>query len=358
MSTSLALSPLTNGTTYLNKYVLKEKIGSGSFGEVWLAQDLALNHEFALKILMPSTSIDAKLVEARVGHKFNHNNLVRVHQADVTSEGMVLIAMDYFQNGAITNLANCGNFLPLNLAIRGTIDFLRGLEHLHIHNFYHNDIKPQNILIGDKGQAKLSDYGIVGSSKNGEAVAPSGWYKLHAAPEMIQGLGIEAKTDVFQAGLTLFRLVVGLGALESKMCQLGEAGYKSAVEDGKLVTKADFPDYIPASIRSVVLKSVNPDPTKRYQSALIMRRELERLSFAGFWTVDDSGDFVGEDSKYLYKFACQALGSGNSSFDCFKLSKASDRQTKISRYCRKNVSKDVALAMRAQFFRDVVLGNV
>lgn len=357
MPTNLTVSPLTNGTTYLNKYVLKEKIGNGSFGEVWLAEDLALSHEFALKILMPSTSIDAKLIEARVGHKFTHNNLVRVHQADVTSEGMVLIAMDFFHKGSITNLANCANFLPLNLAIKGTVDFLRGLEHLHIHNFYHNDIKPQNILIGDKGQAKLSDYGIVGSSENGEPVAPSAWYKLHAAPEIDQGLGIEAKTDVFQAGLTLFRLVAGLGVLESKMSQLGEDAYKIAVAGGKLITKADFPEYVPVSLRSVILRSVDPNPLKRYQSALIMRRELEKLSFAGFWTVDDGGDFVGEDGKYRYKFVCQPLGSTNSSFDCFKLSKASDRQTKISKYCRKSVSKDVALSMRARFFKDVVMGN-
>ncbi|MCM2454954.1 serine/threonine protein kinase [Rhizobium sp. CG4] len=358
MPNNLAISPLTNGTTYLNKYVLKEKIGSGSFGEVWLAHDVALSHEFALKILMPSNSIDAKLIEARVGHKFFHNNLVRVHQADVTSDGMVLIAMDYFQKGSITNLANCAHFIPLNLAMKATIDFLRGLEHLHIHNFYHNDIKPQNILLGDQGQAKLSDYGIVGSSVNGEAVAPSAWYKLHAAPEITLGLGIEAKTDVFQAGLTFFRLVVGMGVLESKMCDLGEAGYEGAVASGKLITKADFPDYVPSSVRSIILKSVDPNPTKRYQSALAMRRDLEKLSFSGSWTVDDTGDFVGEDSKYLYKFACQALGAGNSSFDCFKLSKSSGRQTKISKYRKINTSKDVALAMRTQFFRNVVLGNV
>ncbi|WP_421365707.1 serine/threonine-protein kinase [Agrobacterium tumefaciens] len=358
MPNNLAISPLTNGTTYLNKYVLKERIGSGSFGEVWLAHDMALSHEFALKILMPSASIDAKLIEARVGHKFSHNNLVRVHQADVTSDGMVLIAMDYFQKGSVTNLANCANFVPLNLALRATIDFLRGLEHLHIHNFYHNDIKPQNILLGDQGQAKLSDYGIVGSSKNGEAVAPSAWYKLHAAPEIGQGLGIEAKTDIFQAGLTFFRLLVGLGVLESKMCDLGEDGYEGAVANGKLVTKTDFPDYVPLALKSAILKSIDPNPAKRYQSALAMRRDLEKLSFFGSWTVDDAGDFVGEDSKYLYKFSCQALGAGNSSFECFKLSKSSDRQTKISKYRRKNVSKDVALATRTQFFRDVVLGKV
>ena len=68
--------PITNGTTFYNKYRLMRPIGSGSFGEVWLAQDQAVNHEYAVKILNPGIGVDQRLREAQVGHAFTHNNLV------------------------------------------------------------------------------------------------------------------------------------------------------------------------------------------------------------------------------------------------------------------------------------------
>ena len=147
---------------FYNKYSLIRPIGRGSFGTVWLARDQAVNHEFAIKILNAGVGIDQSLQEAQIGHAFTHNNLVRVHQADVAADGKVVIAMDYFPDGAITTLANPGNFLPLPSAFKATIGMLQGLEHLHLHNFFHNDIKPQNILSGPQDQAKLADYGIVG----------------------------------------------------------------------------------------------------------------------------------------------------------------------------------------------------
>ena len=169
-----------------------------------------------------------------------HNNLVRVHQADVATDGKIVIAMDYFPEGSITTLSNPGNFLPLPTAIRTMVDVLQGLEHLHLNNFFHNDVKPQNILRGPHSQAKLTDYGIVGISSNGAPLMPSCWYVLHAAPETVAGNGIEARTDIFQAGLTMFRLLAGLGSLEAKFNSLGAEAYASRLANGSLISRADL----------------------------------------------------------------------------------------------------------------------
>ncbi|MCV6576547.1 MAG: serine/threonine protein kinase [Cohaesibacter sp.] len=352
-----ATLPISQGTTFYNKYKLVRRVGQGAFGEVWLAHDQAVNQEYAIKILNTGIGVDQRLREAQVGHAFEHNNLVRVHQADVATDGKVIIAMDYFPDGAITTLANPSNFLSLPTAIRATIDMLQGLEHLHLNNFFHNDIKPQNILLGSQGQAKLSDYGIVGVSADGTAVQPCSWYVLHAAPETVAGNGIEVRTDVFQTGLTLFRLLIGLGTLEAKYSALGGAAYAAALADGTLISRADFPPFIPTSVCRAVLKSVDPNPTKRFQSALEMRRALEKLAFAGSWTTDNAGALIGEDTRYTYRYEHMPALVSNASVTAFKTNKASGRETRISKFSKKHIKNSEAKRLIASFLKAVVDGK-
>ena len=350
--------PITNGTTFYNKYQLTQRIGSGAFGTVWLARDLAVNHEYAVKVLNDGVAIDERLKEAQVGHSFTHNNLVKIHQADVATDGKVVIAMDYYPNGSITTLANPRNFLPLPEAVKATIEVLQGLEHLHLNNFFHNDVKPQNILRGPNDRAMLGDYGIVGASSGGGPVLPSSWYILHAAPETVAGNGIEARTDTFQTGLTLFRLLVGLGELEARYNSLGHAGYAEGLAKGTLVSKNDFPAFIPSSVCRAALNAIDPDPTKRFQSALEMRRALEKLSFAGHWTVDTGGALLGVDAKNTYRFEHVNAAGMNASCSAYKKSKTSGRETRVSAYTTKNTTNVEAQKLVVKFLRAVVEGNV
>lgn len=357
MNTLPAASPISPGTKFFNKYEFSKLIGSGAFGEVWIAKDLALGRDFAVKVLKPGLTIDQRLREAQIGHLFVHNNLVRVHQADVAVDGQVIIAMDYYPDGPVTTLANSSNFLPLPVALRIVTDTLKALEHFHLHNFYHNDIKPQNILRGPQGQAMLSDYGIVAISSTGDPVRPDKWYVLHAAPEATLGLGIDARTDLFQLGLTLFRLIVGLGALEDKFMRMGPSSYASAVSAGKLINRTDFPAFVPSSVRRLILKAVDPTISSRYQSALDMRREIEKLSFSGFWTVDASGAFFGEDARNIYRFDMQAIGS-RMNLSCWKASKATGRETRVARYCATGRTKKDVTKLIDDFMSSVVLGVI
>jgi len=357
MSLAPVPMPITNGTTFYNKYRLARPIGSGAFGEVWLAQDQAVNHEYAIKILNAGIRIDQRLREAQIGHTFTHNNLVRVHQADVATDGKVVIAMDYLADGSITTLANPSGFLPLPIAIRSMIDVLRGLEHLHLNNFFHNDVKPQNILRGSRGEAKLADYGIVGVSPTGAPVMPSNWYLLHAAPETVAGNGIEARTDIFQSGLTMFRLLTGLGSLEAKFNLVGRSAYEAALANGSLISRSDFPQFIPHSVCRTVLTAIDPDPAKRFQSALEMRRALEKLSFAGHWTVDTTGQLVGSDARHTFRFEHIPASGRNAAFVAFKLNKQSGRETRISQFTKSNLINTEACRLETAFLKAVVAGK-
>ena len=329
------ISSLLPGTK-LYKYILRRRIGRGNFGEVWLAYDQAVDHEYAIKILQTDTPITERLREARIGHQLIHPNVVRVHQADITRLGQqdyVVLAMDYIPGGPITNLVNPSGYLILPDVIRLARDILRGLEYLHSNDLIHNDIKPENVLIDPKERGMLTDYGIVGVVQDGGSIPTSVFYKIHAAPEVFYNNRISVQSDIYQVGLTLFRLLIGTDTLQRKFNELGEQMYYDAAANSRLIKAADFPVYVPSRIQRVVIKAANPSAEARYSSALQMRRELEKLNYPGYWTVNDQGEFVGYCGVYVYRYELRSTSSGRFDVVAYKRHSSTGRETRFSKYC-------------------------
>jgi eukaryotic-like serine/threonine-protein kinase len=348
-----------NPGSQLYKYNLVNRIGQGQFGQVWLANDLALQWQYAVKILNPGVSVDQRLREAQIGHRLNHNNLVRVHQADVITYGadhIVIVAMDYLPNGSIVRGVNPQNFLPLPDVLRTAKDILRGLDYLHANSFYHNDIKPENILLGATGQAMLADYGIMGVSLNGQPTAAPSAYRLHMAPEVFTTNQISAQTDIFQAGLTLYRLATGLSVLRVKQTKLGWNDYHAAVNTGSLLSQADFPAFVPPALRRVILRAIAPDPASRFQTALEMRREVEKLSYPGYWSVDANGQLIGISGYYEFRFEKKPTGP-RFSVTSFKKNTRSNHETRIYKFTARDLTSKQADALIDKLLKHVVSGS-
>lgn len=342
------------------KYRLIEEIGRGSFGDVWLAIDNYLNRECAVKVLPPGTSVDERLREAKIGNQLEHKNLVHVYQADVVPiEGkrVVILAMKYQPNGSSETLANKDGYLPLPQVLKIGREILQGLEYLHTQEFYHNDIKPGNILLDSRGQAMLSDYGITGvSSSNATVIAP-GAYGLHRAPEVISASDISARSDIFQVGMTLARLLIRLDFLEQIRTDIGIEQYKKDIAAGKLLTKRTFGSHIPANIRRVVLKAVHPDPAQRYSSAHDMRRALNRLKHRGYWTVNEAGIKVGKCGKYVYSHSIESGTGRKFNVACRKHNIFSGNVQCVTKYCGSGMTKGQADRLIAKFEQFVVTGK-
>lgn len=358
MPSQSTISRLLPGTQ-LYKYKLRKRIGRGSFGEVWLAYDQAVNHEYAIKILEARTTLIERLREARIGHQLDHPNVVRVHQADVTRLGQqeyVVLAMDYVADGPITNLANSSGYLALPNVIRLARDILRGLEYLHTNDLIHNDIKPENVLIGPQGQGMLTDYGIVGLAQEGVPIPTSVFYKIHAAPEVVSENLISAQSDIYQVGLTLFRLLVGVDVLRRKFYELGEQDYYKAAENSRLFKTADFPAYVPSRLLRIVKQAAHPSVDARYSTALQMRRELEKLSYPGHWTVDHRGEFVGHNGAFTYRFEVRSSRAGRFDVVAFKRNLKTGRETRCLKYCHSNITNSTSRKKIERFVKDVVEG--
>ncbi len=341
------------------KYVLKKVIGGGGFGDVWLAHDQTISRDVAVKVLAEGVAIDEHLQEARIGNHLNHANLVKMHYADVVQHNgtdLVIIAMDYHANGSILSKVNSSNFMPIPDAVHFMIDVLRGLEYLHEMNLYHNDIKPMNILIGEANQGVLTDYGITCHSPSGHPVQPKNAYKLHISPEVLNSNQINVQTDIYQVGMTAFRLLNGIGLIRNKLNALGQDNYYQLVKDGKVIQPTDYQPFVPRNLKSVIKKAVHVDPASRYQSAVEMRRALERLSYPGYWTTDSCGKFIGHNERYEYRFEERALMAKLFEFTAYKKIKNSSRETKVSAYFGKNITRVKTDNLKRKFMQWVVTG--
>lgn len=358
MSSKIQFSP---GNT-LYKYELKQYIGGGQFGQVWLAHDLTISKDVAVKILDDTMApVAAHLREAQLGNKLTHDNVVKVHYADVVpineQVNTIIIAMDYHPTGSAVGHLNSSNFMPLNRAINVGIDILRGLEYLHEQNLFHNDIKPSNILIGSRGEGILTDYGISCVSLQLQPTQAPNSYILHRAPETATSNQISTVTDIYQVGLTLFRLINGLGLIQDQANKLGIQQFETCKSQGKVPNPNDYQPFITRRIKTILNKAVRPTATDRYQSALEMRRALESVSVSGFWTTDALGQYIGYLNNDIFTFQIQ-LNRNGIKFEAFKENSGSGRKTRIASRSANSLSKKDCEARKQEFMKSVVEGDI
>lgn len=330
------------------KYTLNRKVGGGYFGEVWTAKDNALDIDIAIKLLPnPGVSVDKRLFEAKIGCRLHHDNVVNIRNADIiTYNGrpLVIIAMPYFENGAITGHLNSGNFLPLKRGIQCIRDILRGLEYLHANGFYHCDVKPNNILCGDNGECLLADYGITCVSPDHGAVYPHDIYLTHETPETLQYQQYDNRSDIYQVGLTMFRLLNGVFRIHDSV-MADSATHKAKVMAGKIIKDNDYLPHIPNNIRKVISKATALLPENRYQNAIEMRRDLEKIFLSRDCTTDEQGRLIIFDDRYVFRF--ELIPNGKFvDIIYFKKNLSSMREVKISEFSvykvpERNVNKEL-----------------
>jgi serine/threonine protein kinase len=346
--------------TLLNKYQLHRRVGGGHFGEVWLARDTYLDRDIAVKVqALSKGTVNDALQEARIGNHLNHRNLVKVHSADTLEyrgETLLLIAMDFYPDGSITKRFNEMGFIALHDAIRYLTDILKGLEHLHGNGLYHGDIKPNNVLIGQGNEAVLTDYGISCYAADLVPVQPKTFYYPHVAPETIRDNQISVQTDIYQVGMTAFRLLNGENKIKTIFEHKGIEDYCDLVLQGKVIQPGDYLPFIPRNLKTILGKATRVDPSRRYQTALEMRRALEGLNYPGYWTCDSEGNFLGYSGKNTYFFSSELRERGRYNFAAKKKGK-SGRVVKMTKYSQKNVGLKEMVSLKQKFMLSVVTGK-
>jgi serine/threonine protein kinase len=259
----------------IGTYTLIEKLGKGSFGEVWLAEEKTAisTHRAALK-LPNEEDVDLEGIrqEADVWESVKgHPNILPIIKADI-HEGQIYIASEYAPDGSLSEWLkqNGGKAPSVEIAVKMTLGILAGLEHLHSKGVIHRDLKPANILlqadtprIADFGIARLTQATNAGSTLS--AGTPS-----YMAPECFYSIRSE-QTDIWSVGVIFHKLLSG----KLPFSQPDQVSLMNAILNGE----PEISRSIPERLRQIIRKALQKDTAERYQKAAEMREDLSNFSF-------------------------------------------------------------------------------
>lgn len=304
-----ATGPRLNPSARIGAYEIVRELGHGSMGAVYLARQTTLgSREVALKVLPPAISLSARarerfLLEARSLARIRHTHVVTVHDVIETPQ-LVAYAMEWIDGPALSALISAmaprapGAFVDdetarerlraalgaprgehgwIAFVCRAGVALARALAAMHAANLVHRDVKPSNVLVRRDGTVLLSDFGLVRDEDSsmhtmtGDFVGTLGY----AGPELLRGqhARVGPRTDVFALGATLYHAV----CFQLPHGRGGAPEVLERVERGVIAAPRKLNRAVPRDLETVLLKALDPDPSRRYSSAAALGDELQRI---------------------------------------------------------------------------------
>jgi len=272
----------------LGHYRVEEKLGEGSFGDVWRGVDVRLDRKVALKVPRAGADEDAEawgrlLEEARSASKLNHPLICATY--DIGEEdGTGYIAMEYVEGRPLSDLTSAGP-LPPATAIAYGIDAATALAHAHGHDVIHRDLKAANIMITPEGHAKLLDFGLAqrldapaieALSQSRKSLAELGGAAgtlIYMAPELLRGKPATTSSDIWSLGVLLYEILSGRLPFQGQTAF--EVSMAIMVEDPPALDAA-----LPERLQTLVRKCLEKDPAQRPGDAAGIQAALEESKTA------------------------------------------------------------------------------
>lgn len=268
------------------RYQLGEMIGTGGMADVYIAEDLRLHREVAVKILRSDLARDPAFVtrfnkEALAAAGLNHPGIVAVYdsgQEETASGAMPYIVMEYVQGHTLREILHKGERLAFERALEIVSDVLDALAYSHKNGLVHRDIKPGNIMITSTGEVKVMDFGIARALSDAGATLTSTWNIVGTAqylsPEQATGGQADARSDLYSLGCLFYELVSGKPPFS------GETPVAIAYQH----VSAPLPPI--TAVESTLAPALNAffgvalakEPSDRYSSAAAMLKDLKKLS--------------------------------------------------------------------------------
>ncbi|HET6657926.1 MAG TPA: Stk1 family PASTA domain-containing Ser/Thr kinase [Gaiellaceae bacterium] len=263
-------------TLFDGRYRIVRKLGSGGMANVYLAEDEDLGRRVAIKILNERYANDDLFIErfrreAKSAAALSHPNIVSVYDRG-EAEGTYYIAMEVIEGRSLKELIMTRGPLPIPQALAYSHEILEALRFAHRHGIIHRDIKPHNILIGER--LKVTDFGIAraGASQMTEAGSIMGTAQ-YLSPEQARGAPVTASSDLYSVGIVLYEMLTG------KVPFTGDSAIEIAMKHLNEAPKppSKIRPEIPDALDQVVLRALSKNPEDRYQTAEEFSEDLHRV---------------------------------------------------------------------------------
>ena len=268
------------------RYQLGPMIGTGGMADVYLAEDLRLHREVAIKILRSDLARDPAFVtrfnkEALAVAALNHPGIVAVYdsgQEKTTSGVMPYIVMEYVEGKTLRELLHDGDRLLFDRAIEIVEGILNALSYSHKSGIVHRDIKPGNIMITESGAVKVMDFGIARALADAGATLTSTWNIVGTAQylstEQATGGQADLRSDLYSVGCLFYELISGQPPFS------GETPVAIAYQhvSAPLIPVTSLTTGLDPAIDSFFEVALAKSPENRYQNAASMLKDLKRLS--------------------------------------------------------------------------------
>jgi len=208
------------GTT-VSHYKILEHLGGGGMGVVYKAEDTKLKRTVALKFLPPDLTRDPEakerfVHEAQAASALQHNNICNVHDIDESPDGQLFIVMDLYEGETLKKKIERGP-LPVDQVVDIALQVAQGLSRAHEVGIIHRDIKPANIMVTNRGEVKIVDFGLAKLSgrtlltKTGSTMGTA----AYMSPEQARSEAVDARTDIWSLGVVLYEMLTGRRPFES-----------------------------------------------------------------------------------------------------------------------------------------------
>ena len=267
------------------RYRVDELIGHGGMAKVYRGYDLTLGREVAIKVLDPELARDTAFrnrfrLEAQAASRMSHPSIVRVFDAgdpstsEIGSDEPPYIVMELVKGTLLKDIISAGP-VPVDDAVRYVDGILEALDYSHRAGVVHRDIKPGNVMVTDKGQVKVMDFGIARAvSDSSSTVAETTQIIGTAAyfsPEQAKGEPVDARADLYSTGVVLYELLTGRQPFRGESPVA--VAYQHVSETP--VPPTEVNEEAPRTLDPIVLRALAKDPYQRYPDAAHFRAALD-----------------------------------------------------------------------------------
>ena len=302
-----ATEELTLGSLFAGRYQIIEELGHGGMGRVYRALDKKLNEEVALKLVRPEIAADRSTLERfhnelKLARKISHPHVGRMYEL-MEEKGTHFITMEYVPGQDLRGLIRQTGKLAIETAVSIAKQVCEGLGEAHKQGIVHRDLKPSNIIIDRAGSARIMDFGIARSlavkSRTGAGVMIGTPEYMSPEQAEMSGLDIDTRTDIYSLGVLLYELLTGTTPFGGETLRNG-----SYAEIQRIIRETDplkpstrirtlgatltsvaqsrqssaelLPKLIKGDLDYIVMKSLDKDRTRRYETAHALAEDIER----------------------------------------------------------------------------------